>query len=231
MYSVSELITDAYYLSRVVAREFETVSSSQTKAGLSMLNEVISDHNISSAMLPYYDEITLPVSAGEDQVFFQNMVTVETITILNGDVRHSLNRVGRDRFFNEPRVNNIRSLPYMYFYETRRISGVLNLYYSPDKDYVLTITGKRFQNPVALDFDMNNLFARFYTAYIKYALAERICNDNNITVNQGLQKILDYYQREISNMNPTDFSVNIANPYSGSVIDPVQSQLSNGWYS
>lgn len=229
--NVAELISDAYYLSRVVARNFETVSATQSQDGLTLLNDLLSEKNISSATIPYSATTTFNGVAGQEQYVVPNLVSIDTLTFELSNVRYHLNQVNRDRYFGFSRVNDIESLPVMFFTERQLGFSNIYVYYVPADDYVFEITGKFALQEVNLFDDISAAYDKFYLSYIKYNLAERICDFNGNTVPNGIVKRLRDLNDQISHFSGLDMSVNYSNPFGGSSVDPVQAQLSNGWVS
>jgi hypothetical protein len=227
--NVAELISDAYYLSRVVGRNFETVSAAQSEDGLTLLNDILSEKNISSATIPYTDTINFNGVQGQEQYQIPNLVSLDTLTYVVNDVRYHLNEVNRDRYFGFARVNDIESLPVMFFVERQLGNSNVYVYYVPADNYVFEITGKFALQEVGLFDDISLSYDRFYLSYIKYNLAERICDFNGNTVPSGVQKRLVDLNDQITHFSGLDLSVRVANPFAGKSVDPVQAQLSNGW--
>lgn len=71
-YTVANLIADAYYISGIVSREFETVSGPQGSLGLQVLNEIISDKTIEIGMIPYYNKYNFSTISGVETYFIPN---------------------------------------------------------------------------------------------------------------------------------------------------------------
>ena len=67
-YTVTNLITDAFYISGIVSREFETVSGPQGQVGLHVLNKILSDKTIEKDMIPYYTKYEFNAIAGQDNI-------------------------------------------------------------------------------------------------------------------------------------------------------------------
>ena len=229
--NVAELISNSYYLSRIVGRDFETVSASQSKDGLSILNDILSEKNISSAAISYNETQNFNAIQGQEKYFIANLVSVETLTFQDSNVRYRMNEVSRDRYFGLARVNDIQSLPQQFFVERTLGGANIYMYYLPDKEYEFELTGKLALQEVALFDDLSLSYDRFYLSYIKYNLAERLCDFNGNTVPIGVQKRLADLNREIDNFSGIDLSVNVVNPFGSTSMDPVQIQLSRGWTS
>ncbi|GAG82533.1 unnamed protein product [marine sediment metagenome] len=132
--NAAELISNSYYLSRVVGRNFETVSADQSSDGLTMLNDILSEKNISSAAISYHSVQNFTAVKGQEKYFIPNLVSLDTLTYEFSQVRFGLNEISRDRYFSSARVNDIESLPTQFFIE--RVLGGSNIYvyYIPNKE-------------------------------------------------------------------------------------------------
>lgn len=228
--NVVELITNAYYLSRIVGREFETVSDTQVSDGLMLLNDILSEKNISSALIPYHAESTFTSVVGQEKYTIPNLVSLDTLTYELNEVRYNMNRLKRKRYFEEFRVNGIQSLPQQYFVERQLGSSNIYLYYLPDKAYDFTLTGKFAVESVDLFDDISNFYDKFYLSYIKYLLADRICDLNSQTPPPGVQKRIKELMHQITYFSGMDLTCRVDDPFrAGSLYDPIQIQLSNGF--
>ena len=64
-YTALELVTRAYYLSQIVAREAQTVSGSQISDGLYLLNALLDVKASDLQLIPYYQEYDFTSVAGQ----------------------------------------------------------------------------------------------------------------------------------------------------------------------
>lgn len=228
--NVVELITNSYYLSRILAREFETISDTQVSDGLVLLNDVLSEKNISSATIPYHDTSTFTAVVGQEKYIIPNLVSLDSLTYELNEVRYNMNQLSRKRYFTQMRVNNIQSLPQQFFVERQLGFSNIYVYYLPDKDYEFTMTGKFALQEVSLFDDLSGSYDKFYLSYIKYLLAQRICDLNSQTVPEGVSRRVKELKDQIFYFSGVDLSCRINNPFQGSSLyDPIQAQLSNGF--
>ena len=58
-YTVTDLITRAFYLSQVVSRELQTVTGQQIADGLIWLNALLSLRSAFTKVIPYYQQYDL----------------------------------------------------------------------------------------------------------------------------------------------------------------------------
>lgn len=179
-YTTQDLITNAYYLSQIVARDLETVSGSQLDDGLFRLNAFIAKKDISTKLIPYYSVTEDNFVVGQEMYFIPNLVDVETFAFLiedgsNENVRFEMERKTREQYFGYARVENIQSLPFQWYAE-RALGGMnIYVYFTPDKAYPYILTGKYRLDELALNQDLELIFDNFYREYLMYGLAVYLC--------------------------------------------------------
>ncbi len=190
--TVTELITEAYYDSSVVALRFETLQGYQLTDGLKWLNQILDDKTMDNGDIPYITQ-QYPLNAvpGQETYFIPNCISIDAITFYvsgnelgynannatplpnsNPMVRYQMNYVDRNRYFGQPRAENINALPVSYTYE--RVQGGIKLwvYFPPQSNYLFHITGNFFMQNVTLNQDLTaqiataNLGAAYVTGAV-----------------------------------------------------------------
>lgn len=156
-YTVTNLITDAFYISGIVSREFETVSGPQGQVGLHVLNNILSDKTIEKDMIPYYTKYEFNAIAGQEQYFIPNLEELETLVFFLSDIRYQMREVDRIQYFGSARANNINSLPFNWHLE--RCTGGANifLYFWPNTNYPMQAWGQFRLNSVTLNQSLINV--------------------------------------------------------------------------
>ena len=107
MYTVTNLITDAYYDSSVVSRQFETIQGYQLNDGLTWLNQLLADKAMDSGDIPYITQ-QYPFNgvAGQETYFIPNLASIDTLVFyISADnanntlntIRYQMNYVDRNR--------------------------------------------------------------------------------------------------------------------------------------
>ncbi len=141
-YSVLNLVTNAFYISGIVGRDFQTLSGTQTQTGLDVLNDILEDKVIETDMIPYWTEnFQFPATINQEKYFIPNLIKVETLTFFIDTVRYNTSEVPRDRYFGSARANNIESLPFTWHQE-RTLGGVnIFLYFFPNENFTMEISG------------------------------------------------------------------------------------------
>lgn len=232
-YTARKLIINAYYLSGIVARELQTVSGQQLSDGLDLLNELLAVKTAHQELIPYYEEYSFNAVANQEKYFVPNLISVETITFTVNNVRFSMRGKQREKYFGNARVNNIAALPYNWHFERTEGGANVYLYFLPNSNYPVKIWGKFGLDSVANEnVDMSLVYDKFYMVYLRYALAEFICADYNITFQPQSQKKLDELEQILINISPPDLSIrnisSLTDGYDRSNITSA-SVLDSGW--
>lgn len=197
-YTVEKLISNAYYISGIVSRDFETVSGPQFEDGLDSLNDLLGDKTVDDGLVPYYTRATLNTVPGQQEYFIPDLIEIDTITFFIQSIRYAMRNNNRRFYFGIPRAENIRSLPFNFHVERELGGARLFIYFLPDAIYPMEIWGIFRLQFVALNQDLELTFDRFYIDYLKYQLAERICDDYSYVVPPGLAKQLARYEMYIN---------------------------------
>jgi hypothetical protein len=155
-YTVLQLITNAYYISGVVSRDFQTVSGSQYQDGLQMLNEILADKTVEDDMIPYFQKLSFPAVQGQEKYFIQNLIELETLVFFIDTVRYEMRNIERRRYFGSSRANNIQSLPFTYHVERETGGASIYLYFLPNTNYPMEAWGQFGLSSVALNQDLTS---------------------------------------------------------------------------
>ena len=68
-YSVNQLITNAFYLSKVRSKDFQTVGGDDITVGLDIFNKVLGGMNFNQKMIPYYKEYVTTAVIGQVLIY------------------------------------------------------------------------------------------------------------------------------------------------------------------
>ena len=154
-YTTNQLISGAYYASGVVSREFETVSGSQIADGLQWLNDILSEKRIDEGMVPYETVLSFNAVIGQKVYFIPNLTKIDTLVFYLDNVRYAMVYTKRNEFFGAPRVENIQTLPFEWYFERKVGGGNLHIYFAPDKNYPMEIHGIFDIGTVSLGQDLS----------------------------------------------------------------------------
>lgn len=209
-YTVTKLITNAYYLSGIVARDLQTVSGQQINDGLYLLNALISAKTNDRRLIPYFQLYGITLVPDQEVYFVPNLIGVEVMNFTFNNVRYAMQPLSRTQYFGLPRVNNISTLPFSWYMERTKGGANLYLYFLPNNDYALQLSGKFSLGEVTLATDLAATLDLYYIEYLRYALAEYIASDYNITFQLQNQKKLDEYEQTLIDTSPIDFTNRIA---------------------
>lgn len=206
-YTALQLITRAYYLSGVVAREFETVSGTQIQDGLYLLNALLDYATVNTRLIPYWGRSVLNLVAGQEKYFVEGLRELETFTFNIGPVRYPVTEVNRIHYFGNGRVDNIVSIPFICLAEKAMDGMDIYVYFLPDQDYVANITGKYQLSDVTLTTDLSTVYDKYYIEYLRYSLAQYICLENIIEFPQMHEAQLEKMIKQLSWQSPPDLTM------------------------
>lgn len=226
-----ELITRAYYLSGVVARELETVSGPQISDGLMLLNGLLSEKSGTGKYLPYYTHTQIPSETGEQLYEVDNLVILDELTFNIGPVRYEMKRDTRYRFWGTAKIDNIEALPFHYYSERVLNKMKIYVYFKPENevDY-FTATGRYALTNVSLDDDMSDMLDGFYLLYLQFLLAEYICLWNSLTFAPEKKARLAELDSKCVDVNQIDFTVRkISTFQKRPAMSYAQVNIGHGW--
>ena len=229
-YSALTLITRAWYLSGIVARNLETVSGDQVTDGLFLLNVLLDFKASDVRLIPYFTRYAGTFIVGQEQYFIPNLYDIETMTFNIGTVRYPMNKTTRDVYFGNGRVDNINSLPFQYHLERTFGGSNIWVYFLPDQTYVFNLIGKFALTEVTLMRDMSLVYDQFYLEYLRYALAKFYCNEYNISFAPEKEMMLKTYEKKLQDVSPPDLTMQKLNFInSPTTINWSQVNIGRGW--
>jgi hypothetical protein len=230
-YLASNLISDAYYLSGIVSREFETPTGAQMSDGLRLLNNVLADRTVNESTIPYTSKYSFPAIAGTNDYYIPNLIDVDVFVFYINTLRYQTRNQQRQEFRGTFRATEIQSLPWNWNFERSLNGGTLSLYFTPDLAYPLEIWGSFRLLSVTEFQDLSLTLDEFYTNFLQYLLAERLCNFNSYRVPVDVAKQLEKYFKWIgNNTNIMDLRMQkLSSLAGGTAINYAIVNLSSGW--
>lgn len=207
-YTANQLITDAYYTSDIVSREFETPTGGQLTDGLRFLNDLIGDKALETNLVPYLSKFNLNAIVGQTDYFIPNLVSIETYTFFINNIRYSTYNVNFKKFQGCFRAVDVKSLPWQW--NARRVLGgmLLSVYFVPDVAYPMEIYGQFSLSEVTQFQDLSISYDRYYINYLKFELADRLCTEFGYLVPDSVSKQLFKYQKMIDeNLSSKDLTI------------------------
>ena len=206
-YTVTDLITRAFYLSQVLSRELETISGQQLSDGLTWLNALLSLKSAYTRVIPYYQQYQFNAVVGQEEYFVPNLVAPETLTFNIGPVRYSTQPVSRRPYQGAGRVDNIYSLPFNWHAERCLGGSNIFLYFIPDQNYPIKIWGRFGFTNVTLNQDLLMTYEEYYIDYLRYRLAQRICSEFGIPLQpQAAEELLEL-EDAMTDVSPPDMTL------------------------
>lgn len=231
VYLASALITKAYTTSGITSADIgDAPDDGQIDDGLTLLNEILSEIGINGKLLPYTTQYNVAAVVGQETYLIPNLIQWQAMTFAINTVRYSLTYQGRTNYFASPRANNITSLSTDFTFERTNGGSNLSIYFLPDQNYPLTVTGLFGFNSVLLNTDMTPLCDNFYLKYLRLVLAQSLCAFNLISLpTQSAQQLQDITQT-LSTMNTPDMTMKKTSLFGTNVsINYAQANLGQGW--
>lgn len=202
-----QLITKAYYLSQINARELQTPSGQQITDGLYLLNALLDVKGSDIRLIPYFNETIFTTEIGREKYFLPNVLSTESMTFNIGPVRYEMERQDRKQYFGTGRVDNVQSLPFQWHPE-RTLDGMnVYLYYLPQDNYVMKTWGKIALTDVTLQTDLETFYDNYYIEYLRFALAEYICMENAENMPELAAQKYKEIRKKLMDISPPDLKV------------------------
>lgn len=215
-YPARSLISQAYNLSKIKARTFETVEGQDYEDGLIWLNEILSEQSINTRLLPYYTEYNVTAVVDQEAYFIPGLVEPVSFTYYldtGKSIRYSCAPSDRNSYNATPRVDTVTSLPFKYNFERamgpdgfgNQVEGhYLKLYFFPSSAFPLVIWGK-FALPAVTDgTDLSLTMPPYLRKYLRYRLAQEICSENGRPFPDDAKQTLMELEASLEGMNPMD---------------------------
>jgi len=206
-YSALTLITRAWYLSGIVARNLETVSGDQITDGLFLLNTLLDFKATDIRLIPYFTRYAGTFVINQETYFIPNLYEIETMTFNINQLRYPMTNMRRDVYFGAGRVDNISSLPFSYHLERTKGGSNVYVYFLPIAAYPFNLIGKFALTDVTLMQDMSLVYDNFYIEYLRYALAKFFCNEYSIAFAPEKEQMLRVYEKKLMDVSPPDLSL------------------------
>lgn len=207
-FTAQQLIARSWYLSGIEARELQSIGGDRMAVGLELLNSLLNFKQGETDLIPYYQyNSTISTVIGQEKYLLTDWADIRALSFNLGTVRYKMTYVNNDRYFSQVRVNNITSLPFTYTYIRQNGGIALYLYFLPDKVYTLNIYGKKFISDVTLSTDLLLAFDKVYIEYLRYALADYMCQEYGVEMPPRQQKILNSYIKKLKSFSPPDVTV------------------------
>lgn len=256
VYTVNQLISDAYNCAGIVGKEFEQTSGEQYTEGLGYLNALLAKKTADKSGIPYFLQYNSNFVIGQEQYFIAGLISIDSMTffidnppdpiIVNpvpappkplvsttgNQVRYAMNKLDRKAYWGTPRANQIISLPYQFYYERQFGGASVYVYFLPNQTYQFQIWGLFSLNGVALNQDLNLTLDQFYIDYLKFELADRICAEYDYNFPEGAARQLAEYQAIIDKREQRlDLTQQQVSPFSrdGDGINYGYANLGTGW--
>ncbi len=201
-----EVITDAFGLSQIYGEDFENLTSSQLKKGLSALQYVIAEKTVDDSQNPYYRKTTFTMNYGDKSYFVEGLTEVSTLTFFIDSVRYACYEMSREQFDGSYRANNVYTLPLTFFMERSEGGGTVYVYPFPNQTYEFELWGKFAMTEVTSYYqDMSLSYDNFYIDYLTFMMSRRLCLSYGFEVPQTVTSEINRKEQIMANtVGPLD---------------------------
>ncbi len=134
MTTAQQLVNDAWYLSGIVGRGFQTVDGEKSSDGLRFLNDILFEIESTGNLQPYYAFKEIDVPVGTSSFFVDNLIECSSVTFAIGNVIYTLIPKGIRGFFDDNYIKKMQSLPYEYYAQRLPNGTLINIYFATNKD-------------------------------------------------------------------------------------------------
>ena len=220
-YSITKLITNAYYLSKVRSQDYQMVGGDDIEIGVDLFNEIQSESSINTKMIPFYKEIEFPCIVGQEKYYIPNLVQPISTTFNLQTVRYATNPMSRMKYHATTRVDGIRSMPFNCSFERVKGGCDLYVYFLPIANYPLKIWGKFAMEEITIDQlqeDLSLVYEMWYIRYLRYYLSREICNFFGISINPEVAAVLRKIEGLLNDANYIDLTANTVNLYNDKAV-------------
>lgn len=232
-YSVNQLITNAFYLSKVRSKDFQDVGGDDITVGLDIFNKVLNGMNFNQKMIPYYKEYVTTAVIGQEMYFIPQLVLPLSLTFNMTTVRFATSTISRREYHSTTRIDGIIALPFTNTFERCLNGSNLFVQFLPADTYVFKIWGKFGLDSVTVADLPTDLLATYELTYIDYLemlTAKRICAYYGVAVNPDVQFFLDELSSNVNDMNVIDLTSQKINFYSDKTqLNWAEMNLSHGF--
>lgn len=206
-YLASQLVTRAWYLSNIVARGLETVGGENESDGLQLFNELLAFKASDAPLIPYYKVHDFNTTIGIDKYTIDNLVELQTLTFRIDSVYFPMQELSRMQYFGGGRLLNTQGLP--VFWHDERVKGGTDiyLYFIPQQVFPMQLTGKFALASAEADTDLEETYDVLYIHYLKYALAEYMCEWQGVSFPPQNEKKLAEIVKKLKYLSPPDLRV------------------------
>jgi hypothetical protein len=211
-YTAQQLITESWYLSGIASRALQSVTNQQITDGLERLNAVLDITTSSIDLIPFWIEYNSTFVAGQEIYPIPGLVEIETVAFfIPADsspnlVRYPMRQASRQEYFAYSRVEGIETLPYIWHMERNHSGANLYIYYLPQENWAFQMWAKFSLTNVTLQTDLTLSYQGFYIEWLKYKLANYLCELYNVSFSPSHMMRLNSYEQMIKNASPLDFT-------------------------
>ena len=217
--TVTDLITNSYYKSALVALDYTPLTDSQLDQGLMAFNEVLGRVLIDPAIVPYWATYTFTMVIGQETYFVPNLIDIETFVFFIDTVRYSIGKENFRNYWGSPKATDIETLPLIYSIKRTKGGSDVSVTPDPNSAYPAEIKGSFGLNGVDssdLLTDLTTIYDQYYITYLTALTAQLLCVQYGTEVPSQLRGHLLQYDTLIRKRSqPLDLTNTVISTFGG----------------
>lgn len=213
-YTVTQMISDAFFEAVIVARGAKTLTEENLATGLQYFNEVLGRTLIDEAIVPFYKKHEFNLLENIESYDIPYLISVETFDFFLNDVRFPLAKNDFRQYWGASKATNVDTLPNQYL--CQRILGGAKASVSPNPSQTLpaVIWGTFGLTDATYNEDLREVYDVYYITYLRALLANMLCLAYGQEMPQKLATHLAEYDKLIRKRSaPLDLTMNVINPF------------------
>lgn len=165
------LIQQAYRDAQILAEEGENASSTQLSQGLILFNRLLRKISIDGFEIPITTEESFNLTTGQNYIDLIGWTKVLKAQYLNGSLKLEIYLLDQNTYLSNSVITNTSGIPTIG-YAKRIPTGIkLSVFFTPDSDYQLYVTGYKMLSAVIIDTELDGSIEGFMQDYLMYQLA------------------------------------------------------------
>lgn len=201
------LIQDAYRLAQIIPEIGDAATESQLETGLRLLNNIISEINITGDVIALLSRDTFTLNSGASSVFLTGYIDIMEIHYPLGNVRMRPAVNHLQNYFKFASITNASGLP-VNVYAFRTVDGLtLEVFFSADQEYSINVFGVKKISTLDYNDDIagNNTF---YIPLLLWMLSKDLRLYDQLTVLPEISSRIAKIEKKLRRAKPQITSKN-----------------------
>lgn len=200
---VIEIINDAYRFGKVIPYPGYNISSEEITLAERLLRTIINKLNIDGGNIALNSQETFTLTASDSTISLAGYIELLKVQYLLGNVRQDVTLQNINDFYDQARVLNTQSIPYLG-YAKRTGSGIdLNLYFTPISDYTIEVNGVKGLNYLTRDDELT-ADEQLYESWLTWELARYLRRYKQLPIDREINAECATISQKLRSIKPTN---------------------------